>query len=214
MANTLAGAATDPAFAAEALSLPGEGFLADQMEIADPVAIHAVRAAPARPRSAARCGAALRATYDALADAGPYRIDGTAIGRRALRNACLAYLAAAGDGAALAKAQFDAATNMTDASPRCRCWRTPTARRATRRSPPSMPAGAATTWCWTSGSPSRPWRRGRMRIAAVRALYAHPDFDLKNPNRARVADRRLRQRQPGRGSTTLRGRATASSPMR
>jgi aminopeptidase N len=30
----------DPAFAAEALSLPGEGFLADEMEIADPVAIH------------------------------------------------------------------------------------------------------------------------------------------------------------------------------
>ncbi len=34
---------TDPAFAAEALALPGESFLADQMEIADPVAIHAVR---------------------------------------------------------------------------------------------------------------------------------------------------------------------------
>ena len=40
----------------------------------------------------------------------------TSIGRRALRNACLAYLAAAdpGQGAALAMAQFDAGRNMTD----------------------------------------------------------------------------------------------------
>src|SRR5260370_31868588 len=56
------------------------------------------------------------ATYRRLADPGPYRIDGPSIGRRALRNACLAYLAA-GDrasGARLAKAQFDAAANMTD----------------------------------------------------------------------------------------------------
>ena len=39
-----------------------------------------------------------------------------AIGRRALRNAALGYVAAADPvlGAALAKAQFDAAANMTD----------------------------------------------------------------------------------------------------
>ena len=56
------------------------------------------------------------AAYQALADAGPYRIDGRSIGRRALRNASLAYLAAADpeQGAALAMAQFDAARNMTD----------------------------------------------------------------------------------------------------
>ncbi len=35
-------------------------------------------------RSATRLGAALRATYERLADAGPYRIDGASIGRRAL----------------------------------------------------------------------------------------------------------------------------------
>ena len=55
----------------------------------------------------------LRATYDRLADPGPYRIDSRSIGARALRNACLAYLAAAGD-VDLAAHQFDTATNMTD----------------------------------------------------------------------------------------------------
>ncbi len=71
---------------------------------------------PPAPRSAGRCSAEFAAAYAALADPGPYRIDGAAIGRRALRNACLAYLAAADPdhGAALAKAQFDAAANMTD----------------------------------------------------------------------------------------------------
>src|SRR5207249_10792859 len=55
-------------------------------------------------------------TYGRLADPGPYRTDGHSIGRRALRNVCLGYLAA-GDraaGARLAKAQFDADANMTD----------------------------------------------------------------------------------------------------
>ena len=43
MAATLRDADADPAFAAEALSLPGEAFLADQMAVVDVDAIHAVR---------------------------------------------------------------------------------------------------------------------------------------------------------------------------
>ena len=105
----------DHAFAAEALVLPGEAFLADQMAVADVDAIHAVRDI-ARAAIGRALRAELRATYDRLTDTGEYRIDGAAIGRRALRNACLGYLAANGeaDGIALAKAQFDAAQNMTD----------------------------------------------------------------------------------------------------
>ena len=45
VAATLMGADADPAFAAEALMLPSETFLADQMAVADPDAIHAVREA-------------------------------------------------------------------------------------------------------------------------------------------------------------------------
>ena len=100
----------DPAFAAEALTLPSESFLADQLAVVDVDAIHAARESArveARPRVVDRSFAS---AYVVLADAGPYRIDGASIGRRALRNVCLAYLAAADParGAALAKAQFDA----------------------------------------------------------------------------------------------------------
>src|SRR6516162_6880366 len=79
MRRTLAGADRDPAFAAEALGLPSEAFLADQLAIADVDAVHAVREA-----ARAAIGRALRAefaaAYKRLADRGPYSIDAIAIG--------------------------------------------------------------------------------------------------------------------------------------
>ncbi|MDO9712037.1 aminopeptidase N [Paracraurococcus lichenis] len=181
--NTLAASEADPAFAAEALVLPGEGFLADQMEIADPVAIHVVRR-HLRAEIGRRCAAALRATYDALAESGPYRIDGRSIGRRALRNACLAYLAAAGE-TALAKAQFDAATNMTDSLAALSLLSDTTG-------PEREQALAAFHARWRGDDLVLDKWFSIQAMAArddvidqVRALYAHPDFDLKNPNRAR-----------------------------
>src|SRR4029077_13645919 len=89
--------------------------LADEMEIVDVDAIHAVRN-EARAAIAAALATALGETYRQLTDRGPYQTDGESICRRALRNACLAYLAAGNPqgGARLAKAQFDAQQNMTD----------------------------------------------------------------------------------------------------
>jgi aminopeptidase N len=115
MRQTLAGAERDPAFAAEALVLPSELTLADEMKTVDPEAIHLVRHG-ARAEIAVALREPLDAAYRDLEDGGAYKIDGHSIGRRALRNACLAYLAA-GDanlGARLAKAQFDRGANMTD----------------------------------------------------------------------------------------------------
>ena len=113
--HVLAEAERDPAFAAEALTLPSEAFLADQLEVVDVDAIHAARES-AREQLGRSLSMELASAYVALADTGPYQIDGAAIGRRSLRNTCLAYLAAADaeKGAALAKAQFDARANMTD----------------------------------------------------------------------------------------------------
>ena len=185
VANTLSGAESDPAFAAEALILPGEGVLADAMEVADPEAIHLVRR-HLRAEIGRRCAAALRATYDALAEAGPYRVDGRSIGRRSLRNACLAYLAAAGgEGVRLAAAQFDAATNMTDRLAALSLL-------ADTEDPARDAALAAFHGRWRGDdlvldkwfSTQAMSARGDT-IAQVRALYAHPDFDLRNPNRAR-----------------------------
>jgi aminopeptidase N len=187
LAATLRGADADPAFAAEALVLPGEAFLADQMEVADVDAIHAVRDA-ARAAIGRALHAELRATYDRLTDRGDYRIDGAAIGRRSLRNACLGYLAANGDadGIALAKAQFDAAQNMTDVLAALAVL-------SANDCPERQAALDAFHARWhkddlvldkwfaiqaMSPLPGTP--------DAVRALARHADFDLKNPNRVRA----------------------------
>jgi aminopeptidase N len=113
--HNLASAARDRAFAAEALLLPGELALADEMTVVDVEAIHAVRE-EARTAIAAALARELATAYRDLAEPGPYTTDGASIGRRALRNVCLGYLAASdkAKGAQLAKAQFDAQRNMTD----------------------------------------------------------------------------------------------------
>jgi aminopeptidase N len=115
MRQTLADAERDPAFAAEALLLPSEANLADEMAVVAVEAIHRARE-HARGALARALAEPLRAAYRDLGDPGPYRIDARSIGRRALRNVSLAYLAAGDqkEGARLAKAQFDQGANMTD----------------------------------------------------------------------------------------------------
>ena len=186
--STLAlGLSGDAAFAAEALSLPSETFLADQMAVADIDGIHAVRDAT---RSA--IGKALfdrlRAAYDALEDSGEYRIDGASIGRRALRNTCLAYLVAAGsgEGIRLAKAQFDAARNMTDVLAALSTL-------ANEDCPEREEALAAFHAKWRQDAlvldkwfAIQAMSKRRGTLDAVRALARHPDYDLRNPNRVRA----------------------------
>jgi aminopeptidase N len=103
----------DPAFAAEALALPGEAFLAEQMEVVDPDRLHASRNA-LRRELAGGLKSDLLKTYDKLKGKGPYSPDAASAGRRALRNLCLGYLAELGM-AGLAYQQFGTADNMTDA---------------------------------------------------------------------------------------------------
>jgi aminopeptidase N len=184
---TLRDADKDPAFAAEALSLPSESFLADQMSVADVDAIHAARDM-ARAAIGQALRAELRATYDRLTDAGDYRIDGAAIGRRAVRNVCLSYLAANGaaDGVALAKAQFDAAQNMTDVLASLAVLSAiecPERRAALEAFHARWHGDDLVLDKWfaiqaMSPLPATP--------DAVRALARHPDYDLKNPNRVRA----------------------------
>jgi aminopeptidase N len=182
---TLARADADPALAAEALTLPGLDFVADQMQVADYEAVHHVRQF-LRLAIGETLAGPLRAAYDHFADPGPYRHDGAAIGRRSLRAVCLDYLALSGaGGVALANAQFAARGNMTDV------------------------LGALATLSGID-DPARQsaldafyaeWRGDELvldkwfainaistlpgAIDRVRTLYRHPDFDLRNPNRVR-----------------------------
>ena len=187
LAATLREADADHAFAAEALSLPGEAFLADQMAVADVDAIHAVRDG-ARTAIGRALRDDLRAAYERLTDSGPYRIDGAAIGRRALRNACLAYLAAGGDadGIARAKAQFDAGQNMTDvlASLAVLSAIDCAERRAALDAFYARWRGddlVLDKWFAIQATSPLP-----DTTSAVRALAKHADFDLRNPNRVRA----------------------------
>jgi aminopeptidase N len=187
MRRTLADADADPAFAAEALWLPSESFLGDQLAVVDVDAIHAARDSARAEIGRALC-AELSSAYAALTDAGPYRIDGASIGRRALRNACLTYIAAAdpGRGAALAKAQFDLKANMTDVLAALAVL--------ADLDRPERPAALARFYAvWShddlvidkwfalqarSSLPTTPDR--------VRELTRHPAFERKNPNRVRA----------------------------
>jgi aminopeptidase N len=187
MRRTLADADRDPAFAAEALTLPSEAFLADQLAIADVDAVHAVREA-----ARAAIGRTLRgefaAAYERLAARGPYSIDAVAIGRRALRNASLAYLAAADpdEGAALAAAQFEAGDNMTDVLAALAVL--------ADLDRPQRPAALARFYAaWSQDDlVVDKWFAIQARsalpdtLARVRELTRHPAFSRQNPNRMRA----------------------------
>jgi len=121
----LAGAAKDPAFAAEALALPSEGYIAEQMEVVDPDAIHSSRKSFGgnwRPRSGMSSWKPTRARRP-----GPYSPDAASAGKRALRNAALGFLMEleeAGNARALHQA-VRGADNMTDRARRARAPRPP-----------------------------------------------------------------------------------------
>jgi aminopeptidase N len=114
-ARVLCDGPKDPAFAAEALVLPSETYLAEQMDVVDPDAIHAVRT-ELRRTIAGELRGELAATYRSQTVAGPYSPDAKSAGRRALRNLCLGYLMELEDAEsrALCVTQFEAADNMTD----------------------------------------------------------------------------------------------------
>ncbi len=185
--QTLVDSGRDPAFAAEALVLPSELTLADEMKTVGPDAIHI-----ARDSARTEIGVALREAFDRayrdLADPGPYKTDGRSIGRRALRNVCLAYLAArdAAVGARLAKAQFDLAANMTDVLAALAvltdidCPERAAALDAFYRRWESDPL-VTDKWFALQARSSLPGT-----VEAVRALAQHPAFNRANPNRVRA----------------------------
>lgn len=104
----------DPALAAQALSLPTEGWLAEVMEVADPEAIHQACLFASRKLAQALSADWLR-HYQRLAQ-GAYVWTGDASAKRALRNVCLSYLCAGEQEQELQRAheQFMQADNMTD----------------------------------------------------------------------------------------------------
>ena len=111
---TLASNTLDSAFQAEAILLPSESLIADRLEIVDPDAVHASRDLLRQRIGSALATELLRAHRS---DGAPgHDLSPTAKGVRRLRTVALGLIAASdpGEGATLAKAQFDRADNMTD----------------------------------------------------------------------------------------------------
>lgn len=184
IAATLHEAARDPAFAAEAILLPGESLLADQMDMVDAQAIRFVREA-----AKTALGRALRPefthAYAAFGAADPTDISGPAMASRAMRNAALGYLSAAGD-TILPATQFAVAKNMTD-----RMAALVTLAEVADIHRDEAFAGFYAQW---KANPLvlDKWFAVQARAGAadtlerVQALTKHADFDLRNPNRVRA----------------------------
>ncbi len=106
----------DPAFVAEALVLPGEGVIAEQMEVIDVERVHQCRQL-LRRHLAEILQPQLHAIYEEYSHQRGYAVDAGSIGRRRLKNQCLGLLMELDDEEInrLCLHQFKSADNMTDA---------------------------------------------------------------------------------------------------
>ncbi|MBA3880936.1 MAG: aminopeptidase N [Sphingobium sp.] len=113
--ETLRSPALDPAFIAEAVLLPSEAFIGDQLPVVDPDAVFRAREALRRDLGKT-LEADWRAAHARASATGAFEYTPEAKGLRRLKSVALGYIAAsgAGDAADIAFRQFEAADNMTD----------------------------------------------------------------------------------------------------
>lgn len=179
---------TDRGLLAGMLILPEDGVLVEAFKPVDPAAIQA-----ARDHLGALIGRVLavqlRAVYDACAPASPaFTFDEAAVARRSLRNVALGYLVAgdAPGGAALAQTQYADAPTMTErlgALSAVKSLDHPVRGALLQDFYDRFKAWPLVIdrWFAVQAAANRPGV-----IAEIRALAAHPDFTLANPNRARA----------------------------
>jgi aminopeptidase N len=182
--RVLNGATADPAFATEALNLPSETTLAEEMDTVDPDALHAVRNS-LRRAIATTLKKELLACHKAMGNIGAYSPDAASAGRRSLRNLCLSYLMELDDGAirAMCFAQFKAADNMTDAMAALTTLANtdcPERQKALDAFYDKWQAEPLVVDKWLSVQSTS---RLPGTVDNIRKLLAHEAFDLKNPNK-------------------------------
>ncbi|MBY0519344.1 MAG: aminopeptidase N [Sphingomonas sp.] len=187
VAETLADPRLDPAFVAEAVLLPSDSFIGDQLAVVDPEAVFRARDALRRDLGKALEGQWRDAYATSRAD-GPFEYSPRAKGRRRLRTVALGYLAASGaaDADTIAFGQFESADNMTD--------RQGALTTLVNGTSPMRVAAldifynrysdnplVLDKWFSTQALASRD-----DTLATVVELARHRDFTLTNPNRARA----------------------------
>jgi aminopeptidase N len=183
-ARLLADGRQDPAFAAEALSLPSEGYIAEQMAVVDPDAIHEVRVG-LRRHIAHALRSELSEAYQSLHVPGPYSPDARAAGHRSLRNLALGYLMEIDDAGIRSRAmqQLEMADNMTDtmaalsALANTDCPERVTALEKFYSKWQAEPL-VVDKWLAVQATSRLP-----QTLAEVKRLTGHPAFDIRNPNK-------------------------------
>ena len=192
MRGVLRHSTLDAAFKELVLTLPSETYIAEQLDVVDPQRIHAVREAM-RQQLAMALLADWEAAYDANRDTGAYRPDPVSSGRRALAGLALTHLClaarASGDAVWPGKTlqRFKDASNMTDrfnALTALVASGHPLAQQALARFHALFKDEALVLDKWFALQAGAPDRGGDV-LPAVKRLLSHPDFNLRNPNRAR-----------------------------
>ena len=196
MRSVLRHPALAPAFKALALTLPGELYLAEQVVPVDPLRIHAVRES-FRQQLAARLHDDWLWAWEQHQVAEGYRPTPDQAGRRALANQALAMLvlhaAQTGDAVWPGRAyqRVKDATNMTDRLGALQALvdaRAELAAPALARFHALFRHDPLVVDKWFTVQALAPEPAGSAHgqvLAQARALLKHPDFSLKNPNRAR-----------------------------
>ncbi|GAB5100631.1 aminopeptidase N [Caballeronia sp. HLA56] len=185
-----------PAFRELAMMLPSESYLAEQMSVSDPAAVHAARVFMSRQLAAGLRDKWL-AAYEANRTPGEYRPTPEDAGKRGLKNLALAYLSQLDDPSEairLAEAQYDSADNMTDRSAALSALLLAS---ATAGADPTVADTALDDFYrrfehealvidkWFALQATQRGGPDRKIIEIVRQLMQHQAFTLKNPNRAR-----------------------------
>ena len=184
----------DPAFKELVLTLPSETYIAEQLDVVDPQQVHAVRDAM-RLQLAGALADDWRWAYQAHRDSGAYRPDPFSAGRRALAGLALGMLCLAAPSEAAeqpawpaqAFERFKSAGNMTDRLNALvalvHCGHE-LAGQALTQFHAIFKDDALVLDKWFALQAGAPDRAGNV-LPVVRQLMAHPDFNLRNPNRAR-----------------------------
>jgi aminopeptidase N len=190
--NVLRHPGLDAAFKDLALTLPSENYIADQLDVVDPQRVHALRETM-RLQLATALQTDWQWAWDAHKQNGAYTPDARSGGRRALAGLAMTMLCVAavqsGDAVTPGRVfqQFKDAGNMTDRF---------NALSALVVSGHSLAQDALALFHkmfqhealvidkWFALQAGAPDRAGDI-LPRVRQLMQHPDFSLRNPNRAR-----------------------------
>jgi len=192
MRSVLRHPALDAAFKDLVLTLPAETYIAEQLETVDPQRIHAVRESM-REQLAQVLHADWEWAFEAHQVGGAYSADPVSSGRRALAGLALSHLCLAarssGDTVWPGKAyqRFKDASNMTDRFNALAALVTTghaLGAQALQRFHAMFRNEALVLDKWFALQAGAPDRGGNI-LPIVKQLMNHPDFNIRNPNRAR-----------------------------